>query len=869
MVKLADYQAKRDFTITAEPSGKAKVLPAKALRFVVQKHAASHLHYDFRLEIGGVFKSWAIAKGPSVDASVRRLAAEVEDHPLDYGDFEGTIPKGQYGGGTVMLWDRGYWQPEGDPEKLLKKGDLKFVLMGEKLKGGFVLVRMKNDKYARGKSRARPNWLLIKHHDEFEQPGNADALLDEDHSVASGRSMEEIASGKGKKPKPFMLSAAFAKNAVWHSNHAQHSDPVGRKAEEKPVPKKAATKTSPPKKTAMPGFISPMLCKLVDHPPESSGYVHEVKFDGYRIQARIEKGKCILRTRKGLDWTARFNAIAKAAATLPDCILDGEVVALDHNGAPDFAALQAALSDGKSENLIYFVFDLLFENGEDLRALPLSERKARLEALLPQTGALRYVAHFESGGDAVLKSACRMSLEGIVSKKLSAPYRSDRDGAWTKAKCRAGHEVVIGGWSDTNGRFRSLLVGVRHGEHLIYAGRVGTGYGGDKVARLMPKLKAMAAKENPFTGVNAPRAEKSIHWLKPELVAEIEFAGWTGDGMVRQGAFKGLREDKPAEEVVAEKPASAKTPLAKPAAKTKPKSAKAKASQSSVVMGVPISHPDKPLWTEGFTKLDLARYFESVADWMMPHIAGRPSSIIRAPDGIDGVHFFQRHAMMGQSSLLSTVAVFGDKKPYLQIDRPEALAALAQTAALEIHPWNSRPGKPAEPGRFVFDLDPAPDLSFDDVIAAALELKARLEGIGLIPFAKTTGGKGMHVVVPFDGEGLDWPTAKTMAREICAAMAADSPKKYLIKMAKKDRTGRIFLDYLRNDRMATAVAPLSPRARPGATVSMPLDWQKVRKGLDPARFTIATVPALLAKSKPWEGYAKAAKPLVKLLNRRR
>lgn len=838
--KLADYLDKRDFSKTAEPSGADVVTPSRALRFVVQKHAASHLHYDFRLEMDGVFKSWAVAKGPSVDAAVRRLAAEVEDHPLDYGDFEGTIPNGQYGGGTVMLWDRGFWRPDGDARALYAEGDLKFVLAGEKMKGGWVLVRMKNDKY----KRKLPNWLLIKHHDEFEQPGDPDALLERDRSVASGRSMDDIAAGKGRKPKPFMRKAHFERDAVWNSNHAEAADPVGRK--------KIVSKGKPVAK--LPSFVPPMLCKLVERPPEGPDWVHEVKFDGYRMQLRVEAGKSVLRTRKGLDWTARFAAIARDARKLPDGIYDGEVVALDANGAPDFAALQAALSDGHDDALIFFVFDLLFVAGEDLRPLPLSERKERLAAILKSTdkGRLRYVEHFSSGGDAVLQSACRMALEGIVSKKLAAPYTSERDGSWTKAKCRAGHEVVIGGWSDTEGRFRSLLVGVHRGDHLIYVGRVGTGYGKDKVARLLPRLKDMASKQNPFTGVNAPRGSREVHWVKPELVAEIEFAGWTGDGMVRQAAFKALREDKPAGEVEAEKPVQpGKAKLAKPSAKSAGK---------SVVMGVPISHPDKPLWPDAgdgrpVTKLELAQYFEAVGPWMLEHMKGRPCSIVRAPDGIAGEHFFQRHASPHQSNLFSTVSVSGDRKPYLQIDRVEALAAAAQVAALELHPWNNAPGMPAEPGRFVFDLDPAPDVPFDRVIEAALELKERLEAIGLTPFCKTTGGKGLHLVTPLVAKAVDWPSAKALAREICARMAADSPKKYLVTMAKKDRSGRIFLDYLRNDRMATAVAPLSPRARNGATVSMPLTWAQVKKGLDPKRFTIRTAPALLARSGAWKDYA--------------
>jgi bifunctional non-homologous end joining protein LigD len=859
--KLASYRAKRDFSRTAEPSGAEVVAPARALRFVVQKHAASHLHYDFRLEMNGVFKSWAVAKGPSVDAAVRRLAAEVEDHPLDYGDFEGTIPKGQYGGGTVMLWDRGFWQPEGDPKALYAKGDLKFVLAGEKMKGGWVLVRMKNDKY----KRKLPNWLLIKHHDEFEQPGSPDALLDLDRSVASGRSMDDIAAGKGRKPKPFMRNASFERDAVWNSNRADAGDPVGEKKEQS---KSKPTKPKSIPVTKMPTFVAPMLCKLVDRPPEGADWVHEVKFDGYRMQLRVEAGRAVLRTRKGLDWTSRFAAIAREARKLPDGIYDGEIVALDANGAPDFAALQAALSDGHDDALIFFAFDLPFATGEDLRPQPLSERKKRLSAILASTdkGRIRYVEHFHSGGDAVLQSACRMALEGIVSKNLTVPYTSERDGSWTKAKCRTGHEVVIGGWSDTEGRFRSLLVGVHRGEHLIYVGRVGTGYGKDKVARLLPRLKAEASKQNPFTGVNAPRSSREVHWVKPMLVAEIEFAGWTGDGMVRQAAFKALREDKPAGEVEAEMPVRPATAvLAKPVTKSTARAG------NSLVMGVPISHPDKPLWPDAgdgrpVTKLELAQYFEAVGPWMLEHLKGRPCSIVRAPDGIAGEHFFQRHAMPRQSNLLSTVMVSGDRKPYLQIDRVEALAAVAQVAALELHPWNNVPGKPAEPGRFVFDLDPAPDVPFDRVIEAALELKDRLDAIGLEAFCKTTGGKGLHLVTPFDAKTIDWPSAKALAREICARMAADSPKKYLVTMTKKDRAGRIFLDYLRNDRMATAVAPLSPRAREGATVSMPLTWAQVKKGLDPKRFTIRTAPALIARSAAWKDYA--ARPnLIAVLKR--
>ena len=879
---LAKYQSMRDFAVTAEPSGRTSgAKPSKRLRYVIQKHAATRLHYDFRLELNGTFRSWAVTRGPSLDPADKRLAVEVEDHPLDYGDFEGTIPKGQYGGGTVMLWDRGYWAPEGDADQMLAKGDLKFVLEGEKLHGGWVLVRMKNDRF---KSK-RNNWLLIKHHDKYARSAKGDAILEKDHSVASGRAMKAIEAGSGRKPKPFIRAKSFKADAVWVSSgsRSERAGPVDlrerrtpraqasggrKKRDEDPEPAKGKAVSSLPK------FVPPQLCRLVDQPPSGAGWAHEVKFDGYRLQLRVQDGKARLLTRKGLDWTAKFAAIAKAAADLPNCIIDGEVCALDHNGAPDFAALQAALSDGETEPLIFFAFDLLFANGEDIRGLPLSARKARLQKLLARHDThIRYVEHFTSSGDAILLSACRMNLEGIVSKKLNAPYASGRGDTWTKAKCRAGHEVVIGGWSTTAGKFRSLLVGVHRGDHLIYVGRVGTGYSAGKVKQLMPRLKEVTAKSSPFTGKGAPKHERGVHWLKPELVAEIEFAGWTGDGMVRQAAFKGLRADKDADDVEAETPRKSKK-LATPKPGKAGRSKSPAAKDSAVVMNIPISHPDKPLWPdagdgEPVTKLDLARYYEAVGDWMLPHIKGRPCSLVRAPDGIEGdQRFFQRHAMAGQSSLFSEVKISGDRKAYLQIDRVEALAAVAQAGGLELHPWNNAPGHPDRPGRFVFDLDPSPDLGFDDVVAAAKELKVRLEDLGLIPFAKTTGGKGLHVVTPFDaGASIGWPEAKAIAREICVRMAADSPDKYLVNMSKQKRKGKIFLDYLRNDRMATAVAPLSPRARPGATVSMPLEWSAVKKGLDPKRFTVRTAPALLKKSSAWKDYAKAKKPLLPVLKK--
>ena len=871
--KLARYRAKRDFSKTAEPTGAERTKASNRLRFIIQKHAATRLHYDFRLELDGVFKSWAVTRGPSLDPHDRRLAVEVEDHPLDYGDFEGTIPKGQYGGGTVMLWDRGYWEPEPgtDPREALRKGDFKFVLHGERLNGGFVLVRMK----PRERERTT-NWLLIKHHDAYAVEADGERLTEEAQtSVASDRTMEQIAQGRGKGPKPFMAGPgprASAK-AVWQSNRGAAEPPAPA------APLKAAPAPKLKKAAALPGFVPPQLAKSVDRPPQGAGWGHEIKFDGYRLQLRVENGRATLKTRAGLDWTQKFREIGRAAEALPDGLVDGEACALDANGAPDFPALQAALADRKTQDLVFFAFDLLFAEGCDLRDLPLRERKARLQALLAAAGQklgprIRYVDHFETAGDAVLQSACRMGLEGIVSKRLDASYRSDRGDTWLKSKCRAGHEVVVGGWTGDTGQLRSLLVGVHRGDKLVYVGKVGTGFGRDKVSRVLPKLERLESDRSPFTGPGAPRKTADVHWARPELVAEIEFAGFTGSGLVRQGAFKALREDKSAAEVVAETPAPlAEIEILQPApAKTRPAP---KAAGGNVVLGVTLSNPDKALWPDGgdgapVSKLDLARYLEAVGPWMMRHLEGRPCSIIRTPDGVFAKErFFQRHAGKGSSALISEVEVFGDHKPYLQVDRIEALIALAQVAAVEFHPWNCQPYQPEVPGRLVFDLDPDEKIPFERVIEGALAVKERLEALGLVAFCKTTGGKGLHVVTPLaDGKGKTaWATAKAFAQDVCLAIAADAPDRYLVNMAKAKRVGRIFLDYLRNDRMSTAVAPLSPRAREHAPVSFPVTWKAVKPGLDPKRFTLRTAPALLAKTKAWAEYCDAERPLTDAIAR--
>ena len=869
--KLAQYRRMRDFSRTVEPSGRdAKVGRSEALRFVVHKHAANHLHFDLRLEHEGTFRSWAVPKGPSLDPKDRRMAIAVEDHPLDYGDFEGVIPQGQYGGGTVMLWDRGYWAPQAGFENVaqaLAEGELKFVMEGERMHGGWVLVRLKDD----GRGKPQTAWLLIKHRDAGAVAGRATGPSDADRSVASGRAMADIAAAKGKAAEPFMTAEGSARDAVWQSrrdeNPAAATSPVAAKAT---APKAAKAKTA----TQTPAFIEPQLCRSLEKPPSGPGWAHEIKFDGYRMQLRTVGGKATLLSRKGLDWSSKFPEIVAAGAALGDGIVDGEVVALDHTGAPDFAALQAAISDAKTENLVYFVFDQMFAGEADLRPLRLSERKAALRARFDDApGNIRYVDHFVDAGEAVLLSACRMDLEGIVSKRLDAPYRSGRGESWGKSKCRQGHEVVIGGWTTTGDRFRSLIAGVNRDGALVHVGRIGTGFGRDAVARIMPRLQALETEDNPFEGQGAPKKAVGVHWVRPELVAEIQYAGFTGDGAIRQASFKGLRDDKPAREVEAETPApAATTALSEPApAAVRTKTVTARGSVP--VMGVTVSNADKPLWPdahdgEPVTKLELARFYEAVGEWMLPHVRGRPCSMVRMPDGIDGTQsFFQRHGAKGQSSLITEVVVRGDRKPYIQFDRVEALVAAAQTGALELHPWNNEPFLPEQPGRLVFDLDPAPDVAFETVIESAREIRDRLEDLGLVGFCKTTGGKGLHVVTPLQAKGIDWPTAKAFARDVCKVMAADAPDRYLITMAKKDRAGRIFLDYLRNDRMATAVAPLSPRGRPGAPVSMPLTWRQVNKGLDPAAYTVRTVPPGMAKLDAWGGYRDGGRSLAAAIKR--
>ncbi|GAA0870360.1 DNA ligase D [Brevundimonas basaltis] len=853
--ELETYNKKRNFGDTPEPKGRKGKARKTGLTFLIQRHAATRLHYDFRIEVDGVLKSWAVTKAPSRDPAVKRLAVETEDHPLDYGTFEGTIPAGNYGAGTVQMWDRGTWEPqEDDVADAFKRGNVKMIVHGERLQGKWALIRMKTD---RGKPSKRNNWLLIKEKDEHAVPGEGDANMEIDASVTTGRSLAEIAEGKTQ----------------WTS-----SRPTGRKPPPKPKARAAVASKAEKPHT----FVPIQLCKVADYPPRGAGWAHEIKFDGYRLQVAAGGGRATVRTRKGLDWSDKFPELAADAATWPDAVIDGELCALDGDHMPDFSALQTAISEGDTADLVYFAFDLLFEGAEDLRGLPLSHRKARLQAYIDRIpkaarDRIRYVDHFATTGQAILESACRMDLEGVISKKLDAAYKAGRSATWLKSKCRGRDEVIIGGWTSEGGsRFRSLIVGVNDKGGLRPLGRVGTGYSQPLLKTLMPALKAAASDDSPFKGKGAPRGGRDIHWVKPVLVAEIEHGGYTDSGTLRHAAFKGLREDKPPAEVTdrprtpapasKEKGAPADLPgLAVPG--EKPRKGKL------VVAGVTISSPDKVLWPAAgdrpaITKAELVRFYEMAAERILPHVADRPVSIIRAPEGITGQKFFQRHAMPGSNPRLKLIDV-KERKPYIGVVDVGGLVAIGQSGGLELHPWGCKPGDPETPDQITFDLDPDEGLDFDDVISAAKAVKKKLEALGLNPFVKTTGGKGLHVVVPILADAksrIEWDQCKAFAKAVSERVRAADPDHFTTTLAKKARGGKIFLDYLRNGRMATAVAPWSPRARPGAGIAFPLSWGQVRKGLDPRAFTLHEAEALLKKPDPWKDFRDGAvslKPALK------
>jgi bifunctional non-homologous end joining protein LigD len=840
MAKLAPYRAKRDFTKTSEPKGRAG--RQKGALFVVQKHAARRLHYDVRLELDGVLKSWAVAKGPSLVPGEKRLAVHVEDHPLDYGEFEGTIPAGEYGGGTVMLWDRGRWEPDGDAHKAYAKGHLAFRVDGDKLKGAWHLVRMRKKPRERQES-----WLLIKSDDEYaRQADEPDILEEEPLSAKTGRSLEEIAAG---------------------AEIAQKGSKAKTRTASKNGPSKTSRKKAAARQDPMPTEIKPCLATLVDQVPKGPDWLHEIKWDGYRLMAFLNRGKVQLRTRNGLNWTKRFPTIARAVAELPleTAILDGEAVIEDENGASDFSLLQQALSkttEGVASNAIFYAFDLLYCEGEDLRSQPLDRRKERLAEILPPKGDLRLSEHLESDGPAMVRNACRMGLEGVISKRRSRPYRSGRNEDWLKSKCTERQEFVIAGYVPSTAVKRaigSLVLGYYDKGRLIYAGRTGTGFTAELARDLFKRLDALKIAEPPFAGKLAADQRRGAVWVKPELIGEVEFRGWTADKVVRHAAFKGLREDKRAEDVVQERRPSSSPPKRTGTMSTK-------TGQGTLqVAGVTLTHPDRVLWEEqGITKQGLAEFYIEIADWILPHVANRPLALVRCPSGSQKACFFQKHSWAGLSDHIvrETVRDEDGEDEVLLVRDIRGVVGLVQAGVLEIHPWGATIDDIEHPDRITFDFDPGDGVPWDEVIAGARELRERLASLGLKSFPKTTGGKGLHVVVPLAPKA-GWPEVKAFAKEVSEAMEADSPGRYLTKATKRERGGKIFIDYLRNGRGATAVAAYSTRARAGAPVSVPLSWEELTPAIKSNRFTVANLPARLSalRKDPWAELLKLKQTL--------
>ena len=850
---LRTYRAKRDFGITAEPKG--KVARKRGTAFVIQKHAATRLHYDLRLELDGVMKSWAVTRGPSLVPGEKRLAVEVEDHPIAYNTFEGTIPKGEYGGGTVMVWDRGHWLPESDPHRGLAKGHLAFTLEGKKLHGGWHLVRMR-----RRSGEKRDNWLLIKQDDDAgRSPKDEDILKEKPLSAASGRSMEQIEKGSRK---------------VWHSNRATGGRTLTKTHRAAATPKKniprARTKKDDPDFaagfSALPAFVPPCLASLSDSPPDQGNWVHELKFDGYRIQARLDHGKATLLTRKGLDWTKKFSTLAKAIAKLPakTALIDGELVVEGDDGISSFSLLQQDLKNDRHDRMKFYAFDLLHLDGTNLADLPLTRRKVSLARLLHrQPDPLRFSESLTEPGTTLLRHACKLGLEGIVSKIADAPYRPGRGHDWIKTKCSDRQELVVAGVVPSTADSRAvgaLVLGFYGGGKLHYAGRTGTGFTHDAARKLFRKLMTLKSNEVPFEAVPAEeRGARKPIWVKPAMVVEVDFRGWTHGDRVRQASFQGVREDKSAKEVVRERAiaATSRAPAIKRSASVK----------NDTVAGVHLTHPDRVYWDDaGVTKRDLAEYYVKVWKWMRPHVAGRPISLLRCPEGASGQCFFQKHARAGiPVEHLHLVPEKGDE--IISVDNLSGIVALVQGGVLEIHTRGTTIDDRERADRLVFDLDPGPGTSWDDVVEAARDVRARLSKLKLKSFLKTSGGKGLHVILPI--KPTPWNEAKTFAQKIAASMAADLPDRYIATATKSGRSKRIFIDYLRNSREATAVAPYSTRARPGAPVSVPIEWSELGNLKAANEYGVLNLMQRLARRRkdPWAGIARVKQTLPKLTAR--
>jgi bifunctional non-homologous end joining protein LigD len=842
MPDLAEYRRKRNFARTPEPQGKPQ--RRRGFSFVVQKHAARRLHYDFRLELDGVLLSWAVPKGPSLDPADKRLAMQTEDHPIEYGGFEGVIPKGEYGGGTVLLWDRGTWEPIGDPRAGLPKGKLEFLLHGEKLRGSWTLVRIRGRDARDG---GKP-WLLMKHRDAEVRPAaEYDITEDRPESVASGRAMDEIARDHDR---------------VWHSNRSaaeQEPAPAPKRGRRSPRRPRDLPSVPGARRAPMPTGVDAQLATLVKEPPRGDEWLHELKLDGYRILARVEKGHARLWSRNAKDWTARFPGVARAveALAVPTAILDGEVAMVLPDGRTSFNALQNEHDNAAAGVLTYFVFDLPYLDGWDLTRAPLEERKKVLENLL--AGAprpLRFSEHVVGSGEKFLREACRLKLEGIVSKRRDAPYTPGRTRTWLKLKCQQEQELVIGGFTEPEGQrsgLGALLLGVFDDGRLRYAGKVGTGFSVKAAEDLRRRLDRLAQPTNPF-GAKVPGMARA-RWVKPELVANVEFSEWTPDGRLRHPAFKGLREDKAPREVVREKPAAAP-----------------RGDGSVAIEGVRITHADRVVYPEqGITKRALAEFYVSIAERILPHLVGRPTTLVRCPEGLAGQCFYQKHVGTWAPPSLRRVKIQEKRKvgDYLIVDDLPGLVGLVQIGILEIHTWNSTGEHLEQPDRLVFDLDPAEDVPWAAAIAAARVVRARLEDDGLASFVKTTGGKGLHLVVPIV-RGPSWDECLDYSRRVAEELAHEVPEAFVAVMSKARRAGRIYIDYLRNQRGATSVAAYSTRAKPTAPVSTPLTWEELRPDVESTHYTVVNLPRRFASLKrdPWAEFAETRQKLPTKASRR-
>ncbi|HEX7052510.1 MAG TPA: DNA ligase D [Burkholderiales bacterium] len=795
--RLERYREMRDFSATPEPSGReTRRAPARGrLRYYVQRHAATRLHYDFRLELDGVLKSWAVPKGPSLDPADKRLAMQTEDHPLDYGDFEGVIPEEQYGAGEVLLWDQGTWRAEDrDPLAALRKGRLHFRLQGEKLAGAWVLTRTRGDE-------DRPAWLLIKRNDEAARPGY-DVIEQRPESVK-------------RKPR-----------------RAKYG-----------------------KRSALPQFVTPQLATLVSAPPKGGQWIYEVKHDGYRMLARLTKRDARLLTRSGKDWTDKLPRLARELKRLglDESWLDGETVALREDGRASFQRLQNAFESGRDAGIVYYVFDAPYLGGEDLRALPLAERKRRLEQAVKWSAAVRFSDHLEGEAGEVLDRACALGLEGLIGKQADAPYTAGRSRAWIKLKCRPRQDFVIAGYTAPRGSrtgFGALVLGTYDARmKLRYAGKVGSGFDERLLSHLSAKMAALRRADSPLAD---PPRERGIRWLKPRLVCEVAYTERTDDGILRQASFVGLREDIAPKSVGEER---AQPPPGEDA-----------------LRGVKITHPRRVIYPAlGFTKLDLARYYDAVGEHLLPHLAGRPLTLVRCPDGAEGECFYQRHLAMGASP--GDVKTFrrlrSSKGYYIYVDSLRGILSVVQNGAIEMHTWGATLPDTRHPDRITLDLDPGDDLAWRELRRAAETTRTVVEGLGLKCFLKTTGGKGLHVVVPI-ARRLGWDEVKAFSRLIAEFLARAEPGSFTSRMAKAGRAGKVFVDYLRNSQTASAVSAFSARARRNAGVSTPLHWDELGADDLRDRFTVLSVPARLAtlRGDPWAGYERAAKQSITAAMRR-